>query len=141
MPPRLRDAAPALSLAEEVVVMKWLSFVPLAGMLAIAGCDGVRGCDVYVYYYDGTVEVTAVDAVTGAPVPNATMALLVSPIDTAVLSVGSDVSKYPVDFTGLSTGTFQLAIVAPGYATWRNTVSVMCAKPSATVTARLEKSP
>lgn len=121
--------------------MKWLSVVPLA-CVVVAGCDGVRGCDVYNdFNYDSVIEVTAVDAATGSPVPNATMDLLVSPIDTAVLSVGSDVSKYPVDFTGLSTGTFQLAIVAPGYATWRNTVSVMCAKPPAMVTARLEKSP
>jgi hypothetical protein len=122
--------------------MKWLSVVSLACMLAVAGCDGVRGCDVYNYYnFDSTVEVTAVDAATGAPVPNATMTLVVSPIDTAVLSVGSDVSKYPAVFTGLSTGKFQLSIAAPNYATWKNTVTVMCAKPPATVTARLNQSP
>ena len=122
--------------------MKWLSVVPLACMLAIAGCDGMRGCDVYNdYNYDSAIEVTAVDAATDAPVPNATMDLVVAPRDTAVLSVGSDVSKYPVDFTGLSTGKFQLSVAAPGYATWKNTVSAMCAKPPATVTARLKKSP
>lgn len=111
-------------------------------VLAVAGCDGVRGCDVYNNYnYDSVIEVTAVDAATDAPVPNATMALLLSPIDTAVLSVGSDVSKYPVDFTGLGTGKFQLSVAAPGYTAWKNTVSVTCAKPPATVTARLEKSP
>ena len=118
--------------------MKLLSVMPLACMIAVAGCDGVRGCQVYDYY-DGTIEVTAVDAATGALVPNATMDLLLTPIDTTELSIGADVSKYPVDFTGLTTGTFQLSVAAPGYATWKNSVNVMCAKPPATVTARLKK--
>ena len=120
--------------------MRLLPVVLLATVLGVTGCGGVRGCEVYDYY-DGTVEVTAVDGATGALVPNTTMALLVPPFDTTVMSVGADVSKYPVDFTGLSTGKFQLSIAAPGYATWKNSVTVMCANPPATVTARLQKSP
>lgn len=122
--------------------MKWLPVVPLACMLAVTGCDGVKGCDVYDYYtYDGVVEVTALDASTNAPVPNATMTLRLAPRDSMVLSVGTDVSAYPVDFTGLATGKFPLSIAAPGYATWNSTVNVMCAKPPATVTARMKASP
>jgi len=122
--------------------MKWLSVVPLACVLTVAGCHSRSGCDEFDSY-NGTIEVTAVDAATGALVPNSTMTLMVAPGDTAVQSVGSDVSEYPADFIGLSAGTYQLSIAAPGYTTWqaKNGVTVLCAIPPATVTARLEKSP
>ena len=121
---------------------KWISAALFTCMLALAGCDGVKGCQVYDYYsFDGVIEVTALDASTSAPVPNTTMTLTIAPGDTSVLTVGSDVSKYPVDFTGLNIGKFPLSIAAPGYATWNGKVAVNCAQPPATVTARLKKSP
>lgn len=121
---------------------RWVSAAPFACMLALTACDGIKGCEVYDYYnFDGVIEATAVDASTGAPVPNATMVLLIAPGDTSVLSVGSDVSQYPLEFTGLNSGKFRLSITAPGYATWANTVAVMCAKPPTTLTARLKASP
>ena len=120
---------------------KWISVVPLACVLAVAGChSGESGCQAYDIY-DGTIEVTAEDAATGALVPNTTMTLMVSPVDTAVQSIGSDVSKYPVDFLSIGLGTYQLSVAAPGYATWTNDVTVECSIPPNTVTARLQKSP
>ena len=122
--------------------MKWLSVVSLACVFALAGCHSESGCQEYDIY-DGTVEVTAIDAATGALVPNTTMTLFVSPVDTQVLSIGSDVSQYPAQFIGIGVGTYQLTVAAPGYTTWqaKNGVAVSCAIPPNTVTARLAKSP
>jgi hypothetical protein len=123
-------------------VMKWISYVPIACVFAVAGCHSDPGCQAFDIF-DGTIEVTAVDASTGALVPNTTMTLMVSPIDTAVKSIGSDVSQYPARFLGIGLGTYQLSVAAPGYTTWqaKSGVTVSCAIPPNTVTARLEKSP
>jgi hypothetical protein len=123
-------------------VPKWFSFVPLACVLAIAGCRAGLTCESFDSY-DGTIAVTAVDSTTGALVPNTTMTLLVGPGNTAVQSIGSDVSQYPAQFIGIPAGTFQLTIAAPGYTTWqaKNGVTVLCAIPPVSVTAKMEKSP
>ena len=125
-----------------LVVMKRLAVVSLACMLVLAGCRSGSGCQEFDAY-DGTIELTVVDAATGALVPNTTMTLYVSPIDTAVLSIGSDVSQYPAQVIGIGTGTYQLTVAAPGYTTWqaKGGVTVSCAIPPVTVTARLAKSP
>jgi hypothetical protein len=82
-------------------------------VFAVAACHSGSGCQEFDIY-DGTIEVTAVDAVTGALVPNTTMTLFVSPGDTAVQSIGSDVSQYPAKFIGIGTGTYHLTVAAPG---------------------------
>ena len=121
---------------------KRLSFLPIACVFAVAGCHSGSGCQEFDIY-DGTIQVTAVDATTGALVPNTTMTLYVSPIDTAVQSIGTDVSQYPAQFLGIGTGTYQLTVAAPGYTTWqaKNGVTVACAIPPNTVTARMAKAP
>jgi hypothetical protein len=123
-------------------VTKWLSFLPIACVFAVAGCHSGAGCQEYDIY-DGTIQVTAVDATTGALVPNTTMTLYVSPIDTAVQSIGADVSQYPAQFLGIGTGTYQLTVASPGYTTWqtKDGVTVSCAIPPNSVTARMVKAP
>ena len=122
---------------------KYLRTALLVGAIACAGCHtGTAGCDQYDYG-DGSIGVTAMDASTGALVPNATITLAVAPGDSSVLTVGSDVSVYPVQFVGVGTGTYNMTIVAQGYAPWqaKGGVTVLCTLPPTTVAARMQKSP
>jgi len=130
----LRSSRPRASFAATLV---------LSCAFAVAGCHSATGskCDSFAVYTHSIV-VTAKDSVTGALVPNAAVMAAGASGDTAKMSIGSDVTRYPADLSVLA-GAYTVSVAASGYATWTTTVGVAndCAQPQVTLTAMMQRSP
>ena len=98
------------------------STVVVFGAFLSASCSDSK-CTPFSLY-EHTLTVTAKDSVTGALVANTTLTAVTSQYGTATLSIGSDVSQYPVVFYNPASGPNTVTVAAAGYATWSQAVSV-----------------
>jgi hypothetical protein len=121
--------------------MKLATILALVGAVAVSSCQSITGttCNDTVAYQ--ALEMTAKDSVTGVLVVNAVLKAIGQGADSATVSIGSDVSKYPVNLAGVG-GTYAVSIVAPGYLTWSRTVVVTggCVPKQVSLTAQMQKS-
>lgn len=121
-----------------------LSIALISCSFAVAGCDSGGPCDPrLLVVYEREVAVTATDSVTGEAVPSATAVLMVGNDTTSRNSIGSDVSKYPINLHVFGAGAYTLSVAAPDYSTWSNTINVnsICRQPAIPITARMQKQP
>jgi|ERR1017187_6585151 hypothetical protein len=117
--------------------MKVLVMAALAFPLTLATCESVTGCNGLVAYQ--ALQVTARDSTTGDLVANAVLRAVGQGPDSASVSIGSNVSLYPVNLAGHG-GTYVVSVQAPGYLAWMKTVIVTggCTPTSVSVTALMQ---
>lgn len=122
--------------------IKLLALTVLVLPLALASCGSLvgPGCTSTVAYL--ALELTAQDSITGALTLNALIRAVGQGPDSASVSIGSDVNRYPVNLAG-HVGTYAVTVQSPGYVTWSRSVVVtgVCVPKQVTVVALMQKSP